>query len=68
LSTVLDFLSLFVFRFSISSGLKEKKATSDADISADPIRSIIITRRPMNILKSGVFIPTPDSNNKHDNG
>jgi hypothetical protein len=68
LSTVFDFLSLLVFRFSISSGLKEKKATSDADISADPIKSIIINRSPINILKSGVFTPTPESINKHDRG
>jgi len=34
--TVFDFLSLFVLSFSRSSGPKEKKATSEADMRADP--------------------------------
>jgi len=48
-------LLLFDLKRSISSGLKEKYATSEADIRADPISSIIRTIRPVIVLKSGEF-------------
>jgi hypothetical protein len=53
-------LSLFIFRFSRSSGPKEKKATSEADIRADPMRRIMITKMPITTLKSGILIPIPE--------
>ncbi len=64
----LDFLFLFDLRFSSSSGLKEKKATSEADMRADPMRRIMITKRPITILKSGVLIPIPESSIKYESG
>ena len=48
-------LSLFDLNFSISSGLNEKYATSDADIRADPIRRISKKASPIIIFKSGVL-------------
>jgi len=66
--TVFDFLSLCVLSFSISSGLKEKNATSEADIKAEPIRRITMTRRPITILKSGALIPIPETSIKYDSG
>jgi hypothetical protein len=46
---------LFDLNFSISSGLNEKNATSDADIRADPNSRIISIIRPIIILKSGTL-------------
>jgi len=50
LRTALDLSSLSDLNFSISSGLKEKKATSEAETMADPIRRIMIIRKPTTIL------------------
>jgi hypothetical protein len=61
-------LSLVDLKFSISSGLNEKKATSEADIRADPMSRIMITRKPTIILKSGVLMAIPDSRHKYDSG
>jgi hypothetical protein len=54
--------------FSRSSGVKEKKATSDADTRADPMRRIMITRRPITILKSGVLILMAEISTKDESG
>jgi hypothetical protein len=35
---------------------------------ADPTRRIMITRTPINILKSGELIPIPEIRNKYDRG
>ena len=66
--TDLDFLSFSDLNFSISSGLNEKKATSEAETRAEPIRRTIITRKPKTILKSGALMPIPDNRNIHDRG
>jgi hypothetical protein len=65
---VFDFSSLLDLRFSSSSGLKEKNATSEADMRADPTRRIMMTRKPITILKSGELIPIPEIRNKYDSG
>jgi hypothetical protein len=46
--------------FSISSGLNEKNATSDADIRADPSRRIVSIINPIIILKSGALTVTTE--------
>jgi hypothetical protein len=46
---------LFDLNFSISSGLKEKNATSAPDIRADPKSRIISIKNPIIILKSGAL-------------
>ena len=68
LRTALDLSSLSDLNFSISSGLKEKKATSEAETMADPIRRIMIIRKPTTILKSGALMPIPDNNIINDKG
>jgi hypothetical protein len=35
---------------------------------ADPRRSTSITRKPITILKSGVFMPMPENNIKYERG
>jgi hypothetical protein len=53
-------LSLFVLKFSISSGLKEKYATSDADIRAEPARRIASITIPVIVCKSGALTEMAD--------
>jgi hypothetical protein len=59
--TLFDFLLLSFLNFSISSGPKEKYATSDADIKAEPRRSRTRTINPIIIFKSGGLKIIPDS-------
>jgi hypothetical protein len=66
--TVLNFLSFSDLNLSISSGLKEKKATSEAETKAEPIKRIMIIRKPKTILKSGALMPIPDNRNIYDRG
>jgi hypothetical protein len=66
LRMVFDFLSFFDLKVLISSGRKEKKATSVADIRAEPIRRIIITKKPIMIFKSGLLITIPETGNKNN--
>ena len=66
--TALDFLSFSDLNHSISSGLKEKKATSEAETKAEPIKRIIIIIKPKTILKSGALMPIPDNRNTYDRG
>jgi hypothetical protein len=61
-------VSLSDLNFSISSGLNEKKATSEAETRADPISSIMIIRKPTTILKSGALMPIPDNRIIYDRG
>jgi hypothetical protein len=58
---VIDRLSLFVLKFSISSGLNEKYATSDADIRADPARRTTRKASPVIVCKSGTLTEIAES-------
>jgi hypothetical protein len=60
---LLSFLS-----FWRSSGLKEKNATSDPDISADPNSKISNTINPTTILASGVFKTIPENMYIYESG
>jgi hypothetical protein len=53
-------LFLFVLKLSISSGLNEKYATSEADIRADPARRIINMAIPVKVCRSGGVIEIPE--------
>ena len=65
LSAIFDCLFLVDLNFSMSSGLKEKKATSAADINAEPNRRIIRISSPINILRSGGLKVIPESGNNN---
>jgi hypothetical protein len=53
-------LLLFALKLSISSGLNEKYATSEADISADPARRINSIATPVKVCRSGGVIAIPE--------
>ena len=59
-------LLLFVLNFSISSGLSEKKATSEPEIRADPQSNSISTIIPVIIFISGVYTAIPEINAIND--
>jgi hypothetical protein len=61
-------LLLSLFSISISSGLKEKKATSEPEIRADPMSSISRIAIPMIIPGSGVFTSIPERSVINESG
>lgn len=63
---ICDFLLLCDLNFSISSGVNEKNATSEADIRADPRRSIIRIMSQITILISGGLTTIPENGNRKE--
>jgi hypothetical protein len=57
---------LSALRFSISSGPKEKYATSEADKSEEANRSMTSTISPVIILKAGGLRIIPERNKEYD--